>query len=343
MTVLFCPECGVEGEIEIREGKETFHVKGEPITVQTHVAVCVSCEEEILDRELDSANLERAFTIYRQKHSLLSPTDIVRIRQKYGLSQRALARLLQWGDVTIHRYENGAIQDKVHDEVLRFIEEPRNMNSIYKRNTAVLPKTISLDLGKRLHSLLNDEPEDRFRAAARELLDTSAPGPLNGFKRFDLEAMENAILFIVSSVEHSFKSKVLKLLWYVDFLCYNETAHSLTGSKYEAAPFGPVPREYRLLLTYMDRAGVIKLQEDKITADGTDNPEIIVPQRRLPTDAFSDIQRRCLEQVCEEFKHHSANATETRTHDEKAYQVTRREGLWETIPYTLANTLTISL
>jgi len=343
MTVLFCPECGAEGEMKIREGTETFHVKGEPITVQTNIAVCVSCGEEILDRELDSANLERAYTVYRQKHALLSPTDIVRIRQKYGLSQRALARLLQWGAVTIHRYENGAIPDKVHNEVLRFIEEPRNMDSVYKRNAAVLPKTIRLDLEKRLHSILDEEPEDRFRAAVRELLDTGPPGPLNGFKRFDLEAMENATLFIASSVKHTFKSKVLKLLWYVDFLCYNETAHSLTGSKYEAGRFGPVPREFRLLLMYMDRASVIKLQEVQTMSAGTDNPEIIVPEMQLPTDAFSDIQRQCLEQVCEEFKHDSATATETRVHKEKAYKDTWQEGPWNIIPYARANTLTISL
>jgi len=342
MTVQFCPECHAEAEMEIRKVQETFHVRGDPITVQTNVAVCASCGEEILDQELDSANLKRAYTAYRQTHDLLSPTDIVRIRQMYGLSQRAFASLLQWGDVTIHRYENGAIQDKVHDEVLRFIEDPRNMASIFERNAAVLPRAIRHDLEKRLHSILDEEPEDTFRAAVRGLLDTGHPDPLNGFKRFDLEAMEHAILYIAGSVKHAFKSKVLKLLWYTDFLCYNETAHSLTGSQYEAGLFGPVPREFRLLLTHLNREGVIELEEQPAAA-ASDNCELIVPKMPLHADAFSEIERQCLQRVCDEFTYDSANATETRSHKEPAYKITWEKGQWETIPYTLASSLTISL
>ena len=41
----------------------------------------------------------------------LQPEEIEKIRKQYGLSQKNFARLLGWGDITIHRYESGAIQD----------------------------------------------------------------------------------------------------------------------------------------------------------------------------------------------------------------------------------------
>lgn len=35
------------------------------------------------------------------------PEEIKKIREQYGLSQRSFAKLLNWGDKTICRYENG--------------------------------------------------------------------------------------------------------------------------------------------------------------------------------------------------------------------------------------------
>jgi uncharacterized protein YegP (UPF0339 family) len=38
--------------------------------------------------------------------------------------------LLGFGDVTIHRYENGALQDAAHDRLLRLIREPANLRTL---------------------------------------------------------------------------------------------------------------------------------------------------------------------------------------------------------------------
>lgn len=48
-----------------------------------------------------------------------------RLREKYGLSQQQLARLLGWGRVTVQRYEKGALQDTAHDLLLRQLEDPQ--------------------------------------------------------------------------------------------------------------------------------------------------------------------------------------------------------------------------
>ena len=75
---------------------ERLTIKGEEITVTSTVLVCEKCLNEIFDEELDEANLNAAYSIYRERYHLLPPARIREIREKYGLSQRSLGRILEW-------------------------------------------------------------------------------------------------------------------------------------------------------------------------------------------------------------------------------------------------------
>lgn len=79
------------------------------VYIDAQVMVCAECGEELFCEELDSATLVNAYNEYRRKHKLLLPDEIKKIREKYGLSQRSFAKLLNWGDKTICRYENGFV------------------------------------------------------------------------------------------------------------------------------------------------------------------------------------------------------------------------------------------
>ena len=66
------------------------------------------------------------------------PKEIKKIREQYGLSQRAFAKLLNWGDKTNYRYENGSIQDRAHNSLLLFLREPENMRTYLTENEVLL-------------------------------------------------------------------------------------------------------------------------------------------------------------------------------------------------------------
>lgn len=125
--VKYCDNCGNEVATTIITKKETYSVCGEPVEVDAKVMVCRECGEEFFCEELDNSTLIDAFNAYRRRHKLLLPEEIKAIREKYGLSQRAFAKLLNWGDKTIFRYENGSIQDKVHNSLLLFLRSPARM------------------------------------------------------------------------------------------------------------------------------------------------------------------------------------------------------------------------
>jgi putative zinc finger/helix-turn-helix YgiT family protein len=117
----------VEREIELP-------VKGEPTKIKAKVRICDECGGECYDEELENALFKDAYDLYRQRHNIVSPEEIRAIREKYGLSQRGLAALLGWGEVTIHRYEGGSIADEAHNQLLHLLKYPENMLRIAQMN-----------------------------------------------------------------------------------------------------------------------------------------------------------------------------------------------------------------
>jgi len=154
MEKIYCPCCKNIVEVSLVHAQEVFNVKGEDIEIKSTLAKCKECNHEIFSEEIDESNLELVYGEYRKKHKRLFPSQIKEIREKYGLSQRALCRLLEWGEITINRYETGGLQDSVHDEVLQFISEPENMVKIYEQNGNLLAPHIREELKERIKMLI---------------------------------------------------------------------------------------------------------------------------------------------------------------------------------------------
>lgn len=163
----YCEECGREVETKIITQNEVYDVCGEKIEVEAQVLVCAECGEDFYSEELDNATLIRAYNEYRRRHKLLLPEEIKKIREQYGLSQRGFAKLLNWGDKTICRYENGSIQDKAHNSLLLFLREPENMRTYLTENE------ISLDEKQksRLLEIVEKLEQDNEYRVGRQFFD----------------------------------------------------------------------------------------------------------------------------------------------------------------------------
>lgn len=70
------------------------------------------------------------------------------------------------------------------------------------------------------------------------------------------EKLRNAVLFFVKADKTVGLTKLMKLLFYLDFRLYRETGESLTGVTYEAWHFGPVPADVWRELRLREDAGM---------------------------------------------------------------------------------------
>ena len=118
-----CPECGTP--MREKKGRLKLPMNGEEIAVpdSPHLS-CPKCHEVVL-RFDDARKLrQRALEIYRRKYGLLSADEIRSIRDRFGLTQAELARLLRLGANTISRWEAGRnVQTAAMDMLLRMIRD----------------------------------------------------------------------------------------------------------------------------------------------------------------------------------------------------------------------------
>ncbi len=122
----FCIECESTSIEKITEPEE-LDIRGDRITVEVTYYHCKNCGVNFEDLNDDNDYLDTAYRIYRQKHNMIQPEDIKELRKKYNLTQSELANILGWGLVTLSRYENGSLQDSVHDKMLKLLKEPFNL------------------------------------------------------------------------------------------------------------------------------------------------------------------------------------------------------------------------
>ena len=126
-----CPVCEIERDLIYGEMNEVLKVRGEDIEVTSRVHYCTEGKHYFYDVEDEEEKFQIAYREYRKRKGFLQPEEIKKIREQYGLSQKNFARLLGWGDITIHRYESGAIQDDVHNGFLSLIKDFDNFKKFF--------------------------------------------------------------------------------------------------------------------------------------------------------------------------------------------------------------------
>ena len=131
-----CPECG--NPMRGKQASLKFQVNGEEITVpdSPHLS-CPKCRKIVLPFDDARKLRQRALEIYRQKCGLLSADDIRSIRERFGLTQVELARLLRLGANTISRWEAARnVQTASLDMLLRMIRDLPGSLDYLRKNAA---------------------------------------------------------------------------------------------------------------------------------------------------------------------------------------------------------------
>ena len=133
----YCLNCDKEVEVTVRTVPEVLAVKGEPFSVVSSIAYCNCCGEPVWVDELEEGNLINAFAAYRDKHGLLHPTDIRRIRERYGMTAEAFSVALGLDREAIAHYERGSLQSEEENAVIAAADVPEDFLLMLIRNTAV--------------------------------------------------------------------------------------------------------------------------------------------------------------------------------------------------------------
>ena len=330
-----CPICGGTHMVEKRLRETQALFKGEVINYEEVYFLCDKAddeENEFVPAKVMDSNLLKVRDAYRAIKGLLTSNEIAEIRSYYSLTQSEFAALFGWGEVTVTRYESKTIQDETYDSLMRMVRENSMLALEYidkhkDRFTDKRYSEIRLNVKKRL------DVSSRMYLKMQEIKSLytkfEEESDYNGFKILDIDKLTTIMGYFANEVNHLYKVKMMKLLWYTDAIYFRRHGQSMTGLVYEHMTYGALPIGFNEILSVPTIRVVEELMYEDIGYK-------IVPTGKVDRNVFSKDELSVLELVADKFKEYRSKQIVDYMHEEKAYLETQDH---ELIPFTLASEL----
>jgi len=147
------------------------------------------------------------------------------------------------------------------------------------------------------------------------------------------DKLKQVIFYFLENINNESlgRTKLMKLLYYVDFDHYEQFGSSVTGATYKKLPYGPFPNGTEKLIEQSVQNGELK-QMTKSYPKG-EQQRLELTNVHCDLSVFSDSERQVLEQVAERWKDATTDEIVEASHSEAPWQCT---GDLEEIDYDLA-------
>jgi len=269
---------------------------------------------------------------YKKKIGLLTSQEIIDIRNKYGISQGDLAKILGWGGKTITRYESYQVQDTAHNDLLLNVDSN--------------PKWV-LDKIIESKDMLTEKAFEKYKSAALRLYNeksnsyivesidseyslVSEDEALYG-SGLDLKKVAAVINYIAGKVDFPHLTRTLKMLWYSDALSYKRHDKVITGLIYTAEPMGALPLGYKKIMS-LDEV------DFSINSIGEGDGILFNQIKNFNVNDLSENEKACIDTVIEKFQNIKTEELINTMHEEAAYKETN---VGENISFKWAKNLSL--
>jgi uncharacterized phage-associated protein len=148
------------------------------------------------------------------------------------------------------------------------------------------------------------------------------------------EKLVNSIIYFAKNTKYCGKTKLMKLLYFLDFAHFKQTGKSVTGLGYFAWRMGPVPREL-----FEELSGRMKPDMKSAINDLPEEGfQQIRPKKRFDPQYFSNKEIELLKDIAIIFRDAKADAMVESTHlkNEPWDKTLHEKGEFEKIDYMLA-------
>lgn len=319
-----CSCCMKEHDVSVVCVTEQASFKNTSVNYAAEYFYCDVAEELYMDEAMIARNDISMKEAYRRECGLLTSKEISDIRSKYGISQSDLCTLLGWGGKTITRYEGHQVQDKAHDSILKKLNQDPEW---FLRLLIDVKNTFSPQLYKKYYEKaleLYEANQDQYlrKSIAAQYVRYQDNKLYSGNIPLCLDKVVDVIRYFSNSdnISNLYKVKLMKLMWYADFLSYKLREHAITGLVYQALPMGAVPIGHDSII---DLEGIIYEEIDM--GDGTayrfcksGNKEYV---------SLQEDDKRILDIIIDRLGKMSKDEIVAFMHKEEAYKETARRAI----------------
>ena len=244
-----CDNCG-SSDTYVKNHEHIYQIKGKEIKFNSDRRFCSKCGNLVYDEKLDNTASEKGIEIYNKLYGV-TKEEIIALRKKYNLSQELFSKVIGCAKKTLISYEKGVSipNDSYLIIIKSLIASPEMITNLVEAN--------KVQFNNKEYNKINNKISIFLANNEKQLLlnEEYSPTEYNGYTKFNKEKVYNMIIFLADNT--ILKTKLLKEMFYADFLFYKENCKSITGLEYCKLPFGPVPDGFETILLNEYQEGMI--------------------------------------------------------------------------------------
>ena len=228
---------------------EVQEFRKEDYTVHARYYVCVDTGEKFTTTEQDELLFNELYGQYRVRHGIPFPEEIKATREKYGLSIAAISKILGFGINQYANYESGQVPSESNGKM---ILAARNKNFILSLLDSSREQFSETEYTKIRNSILSAPEESMSDKLTALFYSDTQCSVYNGFGSLNTNKVANMVKFFIRKEGSVFPTKLNKEMFYADFAHYRKHGRSISGLRYKAIKYGPVPYHYDTIYDNID-------------------------------------------------------------------------------------------
>lgn len=306
-------------EMKLTKERRSMEFRKETFSIVFHFYKCEDTEEQFTTTGLDEVNLNQVYNQYRDKFNIPFPDEIIRIREKYGLSAAKMSEILGFGINSYRQYEAGEMPSVANAKLIQMADEPKIFIDMVEI-CATIDDKIKAKYIQTAQLLADEKKRNIFNLNFKAyLLGSPLADIYSGYRNPNFEKFTEMVVYFSDKLA-PFKTKMNKLLFYSDFFMFKQSCFSISGVRYKAIDMGPVPNNFQSIFEYLANNNEIEICTTEFPNGYTGEQFKASEGRKFNIELFTDNEMRTLEKVASIFKETSTSEIIELSHLEEAWK-----------------------
>jgi len=306
-------------EMTLAKEKRPLEFRKDTFDVIFHYYKCEDSRENFTTTELDELNIDQVYNQYRAKYNIPFPDEIIRIREKYGLSASKMSAILGFGANSYRHYEAGEMPSISNARLIQMVDDPKKFIDIAEL-CDLLDANTKMKYIQKAQLIIAERKRNIFNLNLKNyLLGDHLADIYSGFRTPNFEKLTEMIVYF-SELVQPFKTKMNKLLFFADYLMFKQSCFSISGVRYQAIDMGPVPVNFQSIFEYLANKDEIDIYNIPFPQGYTGEQFNARKDRPFNPKLFSEAELKVLNIISTRFKTTSTNDMIELSHLEDAWK-----------------------
>ncbi|WP_026836964.1 type II toxin-antitoxin system antitoxin SocA domain-containing protein [Gillisia sp. JM1] len=306
-------------EMSLQKKEEIITFRKEEFNYLHFNYLCEDSGENFSTTELDELNINQVYNQYRDKHNLPFLDEIKYFREKLDIPASKMSQILGFGANSFRNYEKGEVPSLANGNLIKLvINDVNQFKNLVKSNDE-----ISLDEKEKIFLKIDNLLEEEKRSYSdaefvKNLFNHNLlPDNFSGYIKPNMNKLSEMIVYFTEKLKPS-KTMMNKLLFYSDFLNFKKCGFSISGTRYVAIQYGPVPDRYYGIFDYLTHKDFVKIVSEEY-GYGYVGETFYPTKKSFDFDLFTEIELESIKHVFNKFKSLKATQIMEMSHEEEAW------------------------